>query len=61
MGVVLAAGGAYLGPWFGSHNGLGIRIAALAALVFSGALVFFAMAHATGAARLRTIIAAIGR
>ncbi len=61
MGAVLIFGGAYLAPWFGSANAIGIRVAALAALVFSGALVFFAMTHATGAARLDSLAAALGR
>jgi putative peptidoglycan lipid II flippase len=61
MGVALLVTAAYLAPWFGQANGLLIRAGALAALVGIGAASYFAIAHATGAARLDLLAAAIRR
>jgi putative peptidoglycan lipid II flippase len=61
MGVALLVAAAYLAPWFEQTNGLFVRAGALAALVAIGVVSYFAIAHATGAARLDSLAAAIRR
>ena len=55
MGAVLWAVLGYAGTFFDAGFGLEIRIAVLAALVALGIAVFFAVAEAIGAARLRDL------
>ena len=55
MGAVLWVVLSYAGAFFDAGFGLEIRIAVLAALVALGIAVFFAVAEAIGAARLRDL------
>lgn len=61
MGGILWLLAVLLTPWLAADRALGIRIVALAVLVGTGALTYFAMAHASGAARFGLIVAALGR
>ena len=60
MGVVLYFGAQGLAPWLDTGQHIGIRAAALAALIGAGMVTYFAMAHLTGAFRLSDLKAAMG-
>ncbi len=60
MGVVLYFGAQASAPWLDTGQHIGIRAAALAALIGAGMVTYFAMAHLTGAFRLSDLKAAIG-
>ncbi len=61
MGAVLVALAQLLEPWLGGSSGILVRFSALVVLVGAGAVVYFAVAQATGAARLGQITGALRR
>lgn len=61
MGAELWFATQALAPWFNATNSLVVRAAGLGLLVGSGAALFFAIAHLTGAARLDKLARAIRR
>jgi putative peptidoglycan lipid II flippase len=61
MGAVLWVLAAMLEPWLAPHNHVSMRFGALALVVALGGLVYFALAHVTGAARLGSLRQAFQR
>jgi putative peptidoglycan lipid II flippase len=61
MGGVLWLGANLLAPWLAADAALATRLGALAVLVGAGCVTYFALAHVTGAARLGSLKAALGR
>lgn len=61
MGAVLYLAARVLDPWLAQASGVAVRFSALGLLIGAGALVYFAAAHLTGAARLGQLKAALRR
>jgi putative peptidoglycan lipid II flippase len=61
MGAVLYIAARGLDPWLAQASGVAVRFSALGLLIGAGALVYFAAAHLTGAARLDQLKAALRR
>jgi len=56
MGAFLVFGADYLGASLSSASGFAAQFAALLFLIAGGAIVYFAVAHLTGAADIRAIL-----